>query len=511
MVTDLKVNMATSSGTPGDIGRRYLQASVDSILRGGMSLVISGLVPMMLARYLGPHDYGIYSIITALSALIAGLFHMGHNSALHKLLPEYYLSDRVRGGAILANVMLFTLALAAVVCLSFMLGAPLIAAKVYHNQSMTPFFRFCALLILVMTLLNLASSIAAGMQDFKAYNTALLLRSGMLIISAWIGATWWGLWGALVSQFMAGSVGLVWLARQVIKVASQRFPKLIRPVFSREILGVIGAFMLPAFTMTLLNLPCYWLANTLTAREQGFAQAGLFSAAYALAQLISLAPFNFYTPAMTFLTEAQASANAEVFNKLVVRSFRSIWLLTLPIALGCALFSPLLIRLLFGSNYLAAIPAAVLMSIAGLFMAIVGLLNAVIAAAGRIWHGCGITFIWALVFVAAAFLLIPRWGAMGAAATFAISYVLYLLLLCLYLQAILRVSLREMRRLAVLTIGSCSVALPLVYTCRGMTLYLAAPVLLAGVAIIGIFWVCDEVERKACELSLTRFRQAVLS
>ena len=111
MATDIKAISANDSITRGNLGQRYLRASLDSVLRGGASLVIGGFVPMVLARFLGPHDFGIYSILTALTALIAGLFHMGQNSALHKLLPEYYVSDRERGGAILANVVTFTVAL----------------------------------------------------------------------------------------------------------------------------------------------------------------------------------------------------------------------------------------------------------------------------------------------------------------------------------------------------------------------------------------------------------------
>lgn len=506
--------MASTSNSiarSSDIGGRYLRASLDSVLRGGTSLVISGLVPLVLARFLGPHDFGIYAILTALTALIAGLFHMGQNSALHKLLPEYYVSDRARGGAILANVVTFTLALITVFCGSFLAGAHLVAKHIYHDPSLTQFLRFCALLIFVTTLLNLASSVAAGMQDYQAYNTTMLIRSGMLIILACTGVAVWGLWGALASQLIAGGVALLWLTLRLNTIAKERFPGLLRPNFSREIVRPIAAFMLPAFVITLLNAPCYWWTNSLTAREHGFAQAGLFSAAYGLAQLISLAPYNFYTPAMTFLTEANASADVTLFNQLVSRSLRTIWLLTLPLALGCALFSPLLIRLLYGGKFMAAAPAAFVMSVAGLFMAVVGLVNAVIAARGRIWQGCGIAFGWATVFTLTGVLVIPRWGAVGAAATFAFSYALYLLLLCLYLHFVLHIDLHSMRRPTALTIGSCAVAAMLIYTCAGMTLYLAATALLTGIIVAGVFWVCDETERKVCELGLTRFRQVILS
>ena len=265
IVTDIATPGTISSSPREDLGQRYWRAALDSVLRGGGSLVIGGLVPMLLARFLGPHDFGIYAIITGLTALVASLFHMGQNSALHKLLPQYYVSDRVRGGAILANVLTLTFVVAAIVCLTFLAGAPMVAAKIYHDPTLTNFFRFCAVLIFVLTLLNLASSVAAGVQDFKAYNSAMLVRSLLLIVLACIGASFWGLWGALASQLLAGGTSLLWLVRRVSNTARERFPHLIRPDFSGESWRVIGAFMLPAFVITLLNAPCYWWANTLVA------------------------------------------------------------------------------------------------------------------------------------------------------------------------------------------------------------------------------------------------------
>ena len=511
MTQGIEAAAASDQIPQSNLTHRYLRAAVDSLLRGGASLVISGLVPMLLARYLGPHDYGMYSIITALSVMMAGLMHLGQNSPLHKLLPEYAVNDRSRAGALLSTVVLITLGIAAIVSLIFLASAPLLAAKFYHDATLTPFLRFCAALIFVTTLLSLASSSAAGMQDFQAYNSTMLLRATLLIGGALGGAIWWGAWGALIGQFVACVVSALWLLQRVARRAHQQFPQLARPSFSRELLQPLGAFVLPAFVMIVLHSPGFWWANSVVARSQGFAQAGMFSAAYGLLQLISLAPFNFYVPALTFLSEAQAATDSATFQHMVLRSVRGMWFLTLPLSLGCALFSPLLIQVFFGPKYLAATSAALLMSLAGLPMALVGLLNVVLTAAGRIWSACLLSFGGLLGFVVTGSLLIPRWGATGAAATFALVYTVYVLTLLLYLRFALQLQLQELWRPAALTIGSGFVAILLSVTCTGLSLYLAAIALLAMTAIIGVLWVCDETERSICELGVAKFRQVVWS
>jgi O-antigen/teichoic acid export membrane protein len=475
----IEVLPATRSAAHDHLGRRYLTAALDSVVRGGASLALYGLTPIVLARALGPHDYGVYATVTSLTAFVAGLFHMGQNSALHKLLPEYFVNDRARGGAMLADVVILTMAIALLCSAGLFAGANWIAAQLYHDAALTNVFRVCALLILTTALFNLASSVVAGLQDFQSYNTALLVRSLVLVTATWFGVMLWGLWGALAGQLIALGTSLMLLTASASRQASKRFAGLIRPDFSRAVLSPLTAFVLPVFLMTLFNAPGYWWANTLLAQEHGFAAAGRFSAAYGLAQLIWLAPMSFYVPAMTFLSEAHA-AQRERFGKLVGSNARTIWLLTLPLALGVALASPLLLRVLFGAAYQAAAPAAFALSLTGLLMGLIGLFNTALAAAGRIWYGCAITFGWAVIFVITGLISIPRWGLTGCALAYLVSHLFYFSGTALYVRTALRVRGIGAWRLAALTAAAFVAALLIFLVCAGVTFYCAAVLLLAA-------------------------------
>jgi O-antigen/teichoic acid export membrane protein len=491
---DIEVLPATRNTAHDQFERRYLTAALDSVVRGGVSLAVYGLTPIVLARALGPHDYGIYATATALTAFVAGLFYMGQNSALHKLLPEYFVRDRVRGGALLADVVILTLVVVLLCCTGLFAGAHLVATQLYHDAALTNVFRVCALLILATALFNLVSSVVAGLQDFQAYNTALLVRSLVLIAAAWLGVVLWGLWGALAGQLIALSAGLALLSARALTRARARFAGLIRPDFSRAVLGSLAAFVLPVFLMTLFNAPGYWWANTLLAQTHGFAEAGRFSAAYGLAQLIWLAPMSFFVPAMTFLSEAHA-AQRERFGELLGSNARMIWLLTLPLALGVALASPLLLRVLFGAEYQPAASAAFALSLTGVLMGLIGLFNTALAAAGRIWPGCAITLSWAVIFVVAGLVCIPRWGATGCALASAVSHLFYCGATGLYTQKVLRARGIGIRRLALLTLAAFGAALSIFLIYEGVAFYCAGALLLAALLVAEWRWVCSPAER----------------
>lgn len=471
-------------------------------------MVLYGLAPLLLARQLSPAEYGRYAVVMALTSLVAGLFQMGQHSALHKMLPEYAQQDRQRGGALLATLVSLTSGILLLFCAAFAGCAGWLAVTVYHDVALTSGLRFAVLLMLALTLFNLSASVVAGLQDFRAYNAAAFLRSLTFLLLAWCGAAWFGLFGALTGQLAGLLLGLALLAQRGRTLARRAFPGAIRADFSRASLRPLVAFAFPALLLTLLNLPAYWWINTLLARHQGYTEVALFSVSYALAQLIWLLPINLYVPVMTFLSEAQAAADQTAFARLVSDNLRAIWLVTLPLALGAAWFSPLLLRVLFGAAYEAAAPTVSFLSLTALLMSLVGLLNTALTAAGRIWHNVAITFVWTLLFGALSWYYVPRWGAPGGGMALALSQTVYLTMLAIYLVVGLRLRCHAAGRMTLLSLlGFAGLALALRHL-TGPVLYVSGICWLAALAGAQWRWVCGELERRAVNKAVRGIRQA---
>lgn len=501
--------MISETDSRRDFNARFKRAAIHSSLNGAASQVLYGLTPIIIARYLGPRDYGVYSIVMSLIAIVTGLLSLGQNSMLHKLLPEYSVKNRQQGGALLANTVLLTSGVLLVLSIVLFAISGWLATSLYRNTALTIVFRWAVLATMAMALFNLASSVVAGLQDFKTYNRALLLRSVALIGLMWLGVQLFGLSGAIAGQVLASVLALALALVHGWPLAQERFPGFIRPSFSRPLLRVMASFTLPTLAMTLLNLPGFWWISTMVARHTGFVEAGHFGVAYAIAQLIFLLPLNFYTPAMTFMSEAAAdvqagNADAGTFRQLVGTNLRWLWALTLPLAVGGAMCSPLIIELLFGSAYAAAIPAAFVMSLAALLMVNTGLLNTAIIAAGHAWQGCGITLLWAAVFFVGGWICIPRWGALGGAAAFTLSQVFYLIGTYLYSRRVLQMTNDGIGRLTALTVTSALAAIFITFRIQGSAFYIASTILLLGVVCMEWLWIGVESERQKLRQVVTR-------
>jgi lipopolysaccharide exporter len=462
--------LATISAAPtitgnierSDIGRRYVEAAVHSGVGGVISRILQGFTPIILARYLGPKEYGVYALVLSLVGVVAGVSHLGQNTALQKFLPEYSIKNPSRGGAILADTIILVSGALAVFCTTFFLAAGWIASAIYHEPSLTRVFQFSALLVLALSLFNLASSATAGLQDFRAYSRAMVVRSTAYLGLGWLGVWLLGLYGALLGQLLASALGLILLTTTALRLGCRQFPSAVRPQFSGEILKEIFSFAFPALLAGLLVSPAYWWANTLLARQAGFEEVGLFGVAFALAQMIMFVPSNLSVPAVSFMSEAHTAAGHVQFNKLVTANLRLMWAMTLPICLVCAVSSETLVRSLFGTHFTGSTRIVPWMVFTALCIVVNSQISAAISSLGRMWHALGLNALWLTLFCPLVWHLAPHYGALGLAIAFFISYVLFTLVVCAYSRLSIRVTYEKLAPMILITFAAIAlgVAIP---------------------------------------------------
>jgi O-antigen/teichoic acid export membrane protein len=471
-----------------NVGRRYVTAAVQTGIGGIISRVLQGFAAIVLARCLGPKEYGVYALMLSLVGTVAGVSSLGQNVALQKFLPEYAFKDPRRGGAILANTLILVSGVLAVFCLEFYILSARIASNLYHDPGLTPVFRFSALWILVLSLSSLVSSAVAGLQNFKAYSLAMIASGAAFLGLGWLGVSRWGLYGALLGQVLASFFGLVLLTVVAWKMIHLRFPGAVRPVFSASILKEIFDFALPSLLAGLLVSPAYWWANTLLARHTGFEQVGLFGVAFGLAQLILLVPSTLSIPAVSFMSEVHAHDNRSEFSGLVSTNLRLVWVLTLPMAVGCALFAYPIITLLFGGRYEGATTLVLPMSIVALLMVINNVIGSAIIGSGRMWNGFLLNLFWLAAFLALGTFTIPRWGAAGIALTFVASYFLFTVAVGCYAHRALRVDYLDLGRLAGVSLAGFGMGATVIFYLHGLSGCLASVVVLTALLIVE--WKC---------------------
>ena len=373
------------------------------------------LLPVYL-RFLSPSEYGQFALLTSLSGVLGLVLTFGLDGALMRLHFEH--QDRARA-TLYGSLTLFTIGASAAVTLLFGLAVAPFFSTLFAG---IPFFPLGALTLLIAfasTIQYVPSVLfrANGQPGyFVAYNLGTFvvasLASVLLIVVLRLGVA-----GVLIGQLI-GAVLIFGVAIGILK-------SLGAWSFSRTVLGSALRFGLPlvphALSNWVLRLSDRWLIALLIGLPVVQVQAaiGVYSFGYQIASVISIIviSFNFAWSPYFFRIGDRPSAPIlyRHITTLVIAG-----LLTLAVGL-CAL-APEIVNVVATSRYAKAVDVIRVVAFASVFQGQYTMLVTLIFFRKRTGRLALLTLGAGTMNFLLNFVLIPRFGIMGAAWSTLIAY-----------------------------------------------------------------------------------------
>ena len=406
-----------------EVRRSSFAADAGRVLGGQVMMNVIGLATTVItARYLGPHDRGVFQLLTLLPSTLANFAKLG--------IPQANVYFMRRKGAtatdVVSNSLCFALGLGipvALLCYGFQDGLRNVFFKDAPPQALLPVLALLPLVLLQQYLLG----VAQAQQRFQEYNfqqlmPTILALAGMLVSLVWLGQ---GLLAAVLVQTGILAFVIVWLAIRVNRTAKIRL----------KWRGDLGrgqlAFGVKSYVQT--------LAATLHMRVDQYMIAAMLDPA-------QLAQYGIAVKMAEFLLKVPDATGTALFPRLAGASEKDahaatmrVCRITLAIAmvcwLGCALVGPLVVRLLFGARYLDAIVPMQLMLPGIVTMSLYHILSRNFTSRNKQQVNLAAAVTALTINVGLNWVLIPRLGISGAAISTAVSYsVAALLLLVVFVR-----------------------------------------------------------------------------
>jgi lipopolysaccharide exporter len=385
---------------------------------GFLANAVLGFVTLMLmAKYLGPGDFGVATLANMFMAVVAGLGEPGLGTALVRLAARPGLTAQAIDKLVVAALRLKVLVVTAVCSLAYVL-MPCITASFMHRPEITLLMRAC---LVGGGLLSLATLAGALFQIRSAYreNAAAIAVAGavrtVVVIGLW-GTGHLNLWTAVASMILMNVVqcGMcAWWLRTMLMALPWRCQtgRQIREIvrYSKYlVIWLLAGTIHPRADMLLLS---HYVADN---RMLGF-----YSAA---AQLCMVVPMLTGAINLVLLPRISALQSPQEMMSAVRRCGRGalvVFVLLAPVALAAG---PI-VHLVFGSHYgPAVLPFQVLLCAAAVDLALNPFSN--------FWHALNrpamlsaLNVARVSLLVGAAMLAIPRWGGIGAASAVLVSTV----------------------------------------------------------------------------------------
>ncbi len=396
-----------------------------------LSLPLTSLLAgPILARALGPEDRGRVLAVMAPVFVLSFVANMG--------LPEattYGIARlRLRATTVLAAVSRLSLVYGAVAAGLLYLVAPHLLNS--QTRSVLPLLHSVALvlpLIMVVVVLRYAVN---GMRRFRNASTervlSSLLRLGFFALLAGFGML--DLRTAVVAQVLATLLGGLYLLSVVLRSAPPQDRLEAAP--PRELTRTLAGYGLRGWGGVFGNLVNWRLDQLVLVALVAPVQLGYYAVAVHFAELPS-----------TMMNQLRNVLFAESAHRgdlrLVARFVRTAFALVLGSVLVGVLLAPVVVRTLFGTPFLPAVPMAQVLLLGSVPFCVEQLLAAGLLASGKPGRRSAGQVTAAVITVVGLVVLAPRVGAIGAAWTSLTAYTLNCTIALVMFRRVSGLPLRE--------------------------------------------------------------------
>ncbi|HZO76179.1 MAG TPA: lipopolysaccharide biosynthesis protein [Ktedonobacteraceae bacterium] len=388
-----------------------------------LSSVTLPLISLVLAPFLthtlSPFDYGVLTVLNTSISLTAGITQLGLGSAFFRAYSYDYSSEHDRRAVTGTVVMLLCLVSLPLISL-IVLTAPLLAGLLLGRSSLGNAVALAATALLLQNLT------VPGFAWLRAESRALfysLLSIGNLLVTLLanvilVGVLHMGLAGSLLATGCGYGCVLVctlpWL--------------LLRSLFSirADIMRNLLSFGLPLVVSFLSTWVLQLSDRYLLSIFSSFAETAKYAVAYTLGSamgVVVLGPFTLAWPTAVYAIAKREDAS-HIF-KLVFRWF-GLFLLFSTFALS--LVGIIVLDLLFPASYHSGANIIPIVASSVAFYGIAYVFGAGTILTRKTWWSIIFTVVAAAVNVALNLALIPFFGAMGAAVSTLVAYVIYALI-----------------------------------------------------------------------------------
>jgi O-antigen/teichoic acid export membrane protein len=379
------------------------------------ALLVSLVLAPFLTHYLSTSDYGTLTILNTAIGLVAGITQLGLGSAFFRAYSYDYTSRRDRR-AVVATVTALLCLVTVPVTIGVYFTAPALANLVFGQSRLGNLMVLAAVAVLAQNLSVpgfawLRAESRAGI--FAALSLANLLVS-LIANIVLVGVLRLGVAGSVIATGSGYAAAALCTLPIILLVGGLR----IRPAIARNVLAFGTPMVLSFISYWVLQLSDRYLLSIFGS----LAQTATYAVAYSLGTVLStivISPFTLAWPATMYAIAPRRDA-AGIFQLV----FRWFGLLLLFSAFGLSLVGKFVLDWLFPKTYHAAAPIIPIVAASIVFYGIYFVFMVGANVRRKTWLAAVFTTAAAVINLALNLILIPRYGAMGAAASTLIAYIL---------------------------------------------------------------------------------------
>lgn len=401
-------------------------------LAKGSAIVFTGLIAaglvgfllrMFLARSLSVADYGLFYAVFSLVSFFSLFRDLGLNSALVKYIPEFQVHQDFRSiKSAMISVALIQAVFAFLVAAVLFVFSDWFALKFFKSEAAVGPLQILSIWFFFMVFYSVARSVFQGLQNMLIYS--VLEFSWITLVLFWsivlVGAFGLGPFGVasayLSSTLVINAFVLVYFRIRYRRIFEEK------PSNTKSIAKRLFVFALPVFIGSLGGMILGYMDTIMLTVFRTLPEVGYYQAAQPTASILWTFVMALTTVLFPMVSELWAKRERVLLTTTLHFSIKFLFVLIVPAALTFIAFPDIILRLLFGNEYLAGVTALQILSSGMVVYMFFAILANVMSGINRPSINTKVVVAMACLNFFGNLLLIPKYGIEGAATTTFCSY-----------------------------------------------------------------------------------------
>jgi len=393
------------------------------------------ILQIVLARMLGAHEYGIYAFVISWISVIGLVCTLGFDTSLTRYIPEYIQKKQWKN---LCGVINFSFR----ACLIFSAVITiLVLFIIIINNKFDSYIAFLYALPLI-TLITLTNIRISSLRSFKMYVAAIFPETILkpVIILVLVSLYYFlnkniSSYNVIVFQLISAGITFT-IGMYFFKRTIKKFPKCKQPEYQPR------HWLISSLPMLLITSSAYIISQTdiiMLGILGNMEQSGIYSAVSRVSEIaiFFMAAINFV--ASPLISESYHNNDTEKLNAIIWKSTKISFLLAATSFVIFVMFGNNLLGI-FGGDFSVGYYALMILTVGHLANTATGPVGVILSLTGNQFYAAKIMGISALVNIFLNYILIPKYGLLGAALSTVTSTILWNILMLLKVKIELNIN-----------------------------------------------------------------------
>jgi len=384
----------------------------------------SFLTSILITRLFGVGTFGNYSLVFALSQIVALFFTLGIPNTLIKIIGNHNFNN-LQAKKLLLKGLKGALLFSVIPIVFFYFGSEFLSTTIFHNTDLKNYFFIVTLSLPLFIVHEIFLYFLIATKNFMKYNLFMFVAPNVLLLLF--------LFLFYHNGFQNQFTFLAYALAILITVVSEAFTIFeLKPqkesisISTKQLIKTASPLLFSGLFLYLLNYTNVIMLGMMTDENQ----VGIYNIAYKIGSvgfLIIVSVSTIITPKMA---ELYGEGNLSELKKLTHNATRLIAVLSTPIVLLLIVFSKFILSY-WGTDVVAGSTTLIIVSVGVLFSAIAGNVDQILNMTENQKILRNITILSFFINLVLSYVLIPSYGIEGAAIASLITNII-INLLCIY-------------------------------------------------------------------------------